>query len=213
VDCTLPPEAGSCSAAFQRWYYSPGGVCEPFIYGGCGATSNNFETEEACLAACEGQATNDVTACASSSECVVIDRSCCSCAASSRDSLVAVNVARAGERCAAVDCVPCVPEPDPNRAWFGATCTDGHCRLFDARQSAITECMEPADCTLRWGLACCESCAPLATGPVAVNLSAGFSALVCGDEPAGCDDCLVPDTGLYLPWCNDGRCEAEAIVK
>jgi len=51
--CTLAPEFGDCDAAFQRWYFDPAsGECAEFTYGGCGGNGNNFETRDACLAAC-----------------------------------------------------------------------------------------------------------------------------------------------------------------
>ncbi len=51
--CELPPEAGDCQAAFRRWYYdAAAGECRVFVYGGCGGNANNFETAEACAAAC-----------------------------------------------------------------------------------------------------------------------------------------------------------------
>jgi hypothetical protein len=44
---------GNCDAAFQRWAFNPQtGRCERFLYGGCGGNANNFETAEACAAAC-----------------------------------------------------------------------------------------------------------------------------------------------------------------
>ncbi|GEM_PF-6159228 len=51
--CALPAEAGMCMAAFQRFYFNyDTGQCESFLYGGCGGNANNFETLEACEAAC-----------------------------------------------------------------------------------------------------------------------------------------------------------------
>ncbi|KAG5837305.1 hypothetical protein ANANG_G00237890 [Anguilla anguilla] len=51
--CSAPAEVGSCRAAFPRFYYN-GTSCESFIYGGCEGNGNNFETVEACNAACNG---------------------------------------------------------------------------------------------------------------------------------------------------------------
>ncbi|XP_033009901.1 WAP four-disulfide core domain protein 3-like [Lacerta agilis] len=51
--CQLPPKTGPCLAAFQRYYYNPEEKkCVLFTYGGCQGNSNNFETKEACEAAC-----------------------------------------------------------------------------------------------------------------------------------------------------------------
>ena len=41
--CSLPRDAGSCDAAMPVWWHNPdSGVCEPFIYGGCGGNDNRF---------------------------------------------------------------------------------------------------------------------------------------------------------------------------
>ena len=51
--CTLPPDVGPCDGVFPRWYFdTTTGQCEQFIYGGCEGNGNNFETLEACQAAC-----------------------------------------------------------------------------------------------------------------------------------------------------------------
>jgi len=51
--CTLPADAGPCEAVVPRFYFnSSTGQCEPFSYGGCEGNANNFETMEACEAAC-----------------------------------------------------------------------------------------------------------------------------------------------------------------
>lgn len=44
-----------CLDRFQRfWFNVNSGKCENIIYGGCGATKNNFETLAECEYACEG---------------------------------------------------------------------------------------------------------------------------------------------------------------
>jgi hypothetical protein len=207
VDCSLPPHPGTCDAAFERWYYSPSGTCERFMFGGCEGNSNNFATEEECFAACQGQAMNDITKCESSRECIVVDRSCCSCEAASSESLLAVNVGLSDRGCAAVDCPACSPQPelDSSRVWYGATCTYGHCRLFDARALPMTECEINENCQLRRGLACCESCS---SGPlVSLNLARGFDTIACGEETVACDGCTAPPPPMgTTALCSEGRC-------
>jgi hypothetical protein len=53
--CTLPLESdGFCDAAFAVYtFVAERGRCELRTYGGCGATENNFETEQACWESCE----------------------------------------------------------------------------------------------------------------------------------------------------------------
>ncbi|XP_076464409.1 PI-stichotoxin-Hcr2n-like [Babylonia areolata] len=52
--CSLPSETGMCRGYFPRFFYnSADGECQKFIYGGCDGNANNFETLEACKAACQ----------------------------------------------------------------------------------------------------------------------------------------------------------------
>lgn len=55
--CTLPAYYGSCSDNNQtRWYYNyADGLCDEFLYGGCGGNQNNFNTEEQCQDRCFDQ--------------------------------------------------------------------------------------------------------------------------------------------------------------
>jgi hypothetical protein len=51
--CSLPPDTGPCDQVVPRWFHNPAsGECEMFTWGGCGGNANNFETQEACEAAC-----------------------------------------------------------------------------------------------------------------------------------------------------------------
>ncbi|XP_074660733.1 kunitz-like toxin PcKuz1 [Tubulanus polymorphus] len=51
--CNQPMKVGPCKAAFQRFYFNKAhGQCEQFIYGGCQANENNFETMAACHSKC-----------------------------------------------------------------------------------------------------------------------------------------------------------------
>ncbi|XP_029923232.1 kunitz-type protease inhibitor 2 isoform X2 [Myripristis murdjan] len=51
--CAQPMKVGSCKAAFRKFYYEQeSDSCRPFIYGGCEANGNNFDSLEDCEAAC-----------------------------------------------------------------------------------------------------------------------------------------------------------------
>lgn len=51
--CDLEPETGPCNAAFLRWYYdTQSGMCQTFVYGGCGGNANNYLTKSACEESC-----------------------------------------------------------------------------------------------------------------------------------------------------------------
>ena len=52
--CLQPQKTGRCFAAFPKFYFdSAEKTCKEFIYGGCDANENNFETIEECKNACE----------------------------------------------------------------------------------------------------------------------------------------------------------------
>jgi hypothetical protein len=55
--CDLPPEPGPCRGSMQRFYFDAvAGQCLEFVYGGCEGNANNFETHQACAAACAHRA-------------------------------------------------------------------------------------------------------------------------------------------------------------
>ncbi|XP_030601018.1 kunitz-type protease inhibitor 2 [Archocentrus centrarchus] len=55
IHCRLPMKVGSCRAAFPRFFYNvTNQSCSSFIYGGCEANGNNFESQEDCEATCAG---------------------------------------------------------------------------------------------------------------------------------------------------------------
>lgn len=49
--CQSPAVTGNCRASIKRFYYN-NGVCQQFIYGGCGGNKNNYESEDSCMTAC-----------------------------------------------------------------------------------------------------------------------------------------------------------------
>ncbi|XP_071352902.1 kunitz-type protease inhibitor 2 [Trachinotus anak] len=55
IRCRLPMKIGSCRAAFPKFYYDvTNQSCRSFIYGGCEANANNFDSQEECEATCSG---------------------------------------------------------------------------------------------------------------------------------------------------------------
>jgi hypothetical protein len=51
--CSLPADPGPCDGTCPRWYFDAAtGQCEPFVWGCCGGNANNFESAQACAAAC-----------------------------------------------------------------------------------------------------------------------------------------------------------------
>jgi hypothetical protein len=207
--CHLPAEQGPCEAAFERWYFNAErGVCQVFTYGGCDGNENNFETLAACHAACADDGLVDVTSCETPMDCVVTPAQCCG--GSSTPTIADVTaVARtsAGEFTAPCQLVDCVSTLLPIPAYFGATCSAGHCLAFDVRETELTTCNAPSDCYLRNQLSCCEGCTGEAYDFVALAKGADLSPLVCGDELVGCAACApIPDPTIAAD-CVMGRCE------
>ncbi|XP_063350484.1 kunitz-type protease inhibitor 2 [Pelmatolapia mariae] len=55
IRCRLPMKVGPCRAAFPRFFYNvTSGNCSGFVYGGCEANENHFESQEECEATCSG---------------------------------------------------------------------------------------------------------------------------------------------------------------
>ncbi|CAH1797991.1 unnamed protein product, partial [Owenia fusiformis] len=51
--CSLPKLPGKCKGYFERWYFDANTfTCKMFVYGGCGANGNNFESLGACRQTC-----------------------------------------------------------------------------------------------------------------------------------------------------------------
>lgn len=48
-------ETGQCNALFHAWFFDKmRGACMPYVYGGCGASDNHFESQLECEGACGG---------------------------------------------------------------------------------------------------------------------------------------------------------------
>ncbi len=118
VSRALPAEAGDCTEAVARYFHNwETGICEPFVYGGCGGNENNFESFEACVEGC-GSATLD--ACTDNNECVLRSRACCGpCEPIVLADYVAINskhdkVFETTKGCDGILCGAC-PEPVPGK--------------------------------------------------------------------------------------------------
>jgi hypothetical protein len=95
---------------------------------------------------------------------------------------------------------------NPNLA---ATCEAGACAGFDVRQEAdLSGCTTEADCTLRYGLGCCEACQGSEFNLVAVNVNqSAFSAKMCGSDPVGCPDCAPQYPANKKAACVANHCQ------
>jgi hypothetical protein len=211
--CNAPPVSGNCDAYFQRWFHDPTtGLCKSFVYGGCGANANNYETLEACQQACPGGNPN-YDACTQPSDCALGAISCCGICDSERLSehdFIAYNVKyhdAVYQQCLLGDvaCAPCA-EPGPyagSMKYFVPTCEQGQCVVKDLRKTAATVCKTQADCHLRSGNSCCPSC--VSGDIISVNNTGSFEKLVCGDLLPPCAACQPQDPSA-IASCDSGRC-------
>ena len=68
--CIAPAVSGTCEAYIPRWFHNAQtGQCEEFIWGGCDGNGNNFETKEACEAACPNERAEKLSLAQRTGEC------------------------------------------------------------------------------------------------------------------------------------------------
>jgi hypothetical protein len=85
-------------------------------------------------------------------------------------------------------CPQCASQPNPNLA---ARCEGGACKAFDVTVNAWSACSSDADCHIRSGLGCCETCGTDASSIVAVANAAddALRAAMCGPGDTLCPAC------------------------
>lgn len=212
--CVGPSETGAqgCAAAFLNWMHDEKtGLCVPIIYGGCGATDNNYASLAECQQACsKGRPNYD--ACEQASDCMIMPSRCCGCSGQTftAHDLLAFNRAHLAEldTCGGgrdIACTPCPDEPNGAQRFFVPTCLAGQCAVEDLRESELTTCAVDSDCKLRLGSDCCPACGE-GTNLIAVRNDGGFEARVCGDTPPGCPECegTIPESAMA--FCRAGHC-------
>jgi hypothetical protein len=217
---TQTGDGSFCAAYIRRWTHDVAtGLCMPVVYGGCGATKNNYETLEACQKACPGGAPN-YDACKLPSDCVLGETGCCGVCDGpnvSKHDFIAYNKANEAKvvTCGSGDvaCGACPnPEGQTTRQFFIPNCVNGECVVDDLRESDVTACKSPSDCKLRNGTACCEGCS--IGNLVSVRKDGSFEKLVCGDEITPCLACVPPLPSDAVATCEpDGHCGITYLLK
>jgi hypothetical protein len=212
--CKLPAEVGPCDASVPSyWFNAKTGLCQWFVYGGCGGNANRFATMEACYAACAASAVQDFAKCSAATDCVQASVSCCGpCDTDRPDTIVAINGSvspayRTSLGCDNVRCEAC-PPPDPVThavPYLRVDCRAGRCVWIDTRQTEMTACSNAGDCVLRNGLGCCERCGTSLETLVAVNGKVPQCA-----SAAPCPPCVSTYPADYAATCRGGQC---AVVK
>jgi hypothetical protein len=207
--CTARRDSGQCEAYIPSFWHDPTtGLCEPFIYGGCGGNANRYPSREACQQAC-ANGPGDWDACTDDSDCFVGGQRCCgACEPLEANQVVTINIAykeRYGPCPEPTSCSPCLPvaENEQSLKYLKPKCQNAHCTVIDIRETSLTACEKTSDCILRDGAGCCAECD--GTGWVAVNKNADL----CGSVPKACDDCISPVPREWDVVCVSGRCRQE----
>ncbi|MEI9950272.1 MAG: BPTI/Kunitz domain-containing protein [Pseudomonadota bacterium] len=208
--CTASQDSGPCEAYFPSFWHNPvTGLCEPFVYGGCGGNANRYPSRDACILACPNSS-DDWDACVSDSNCTLISKCCGGCDPVASEELLAINVAHSpmnmsAPQCPEMACAPCFPVAENEQTWkyFKPVCRNARCTLIDVRESPLTECQKTSDCMLRDGAECCPQCD--GSGWVPVNKAADM----CGGSPTACDTCTSPLPTDWDTVCLSGRCRLE----
>lgn len=137
--------------------------------------------------------TADFYACTGPGQCVLAVPACCSgCGIQEASAFEAVNGAQADAYFKHVcpeptPCPACESQPNPN---VFAYCDAGKCAVADVRAHPVSECGTDADCHLRNGAGCCETCGVDQNVVIAVSyLVQDLQSLTCTPD-AGCPKCL-----------------------
>lgn len=144
--------------------------------------------------------------CAKPSDCVLQTPNCCLCGVPELVDFVAIHQSYADECACKGPVCGCATMTNPNLA---TTCSAGSCEGFDVRAEAdYSGCSSDAECTLRLGLGCCESCQGGEWELVAVKTDqAELSKALCGNEPVACDACAPQYPPSKKAACVSGHCQ------
>ena len=101
-------------------------------------------------------------------------------------------------------CPGCAYEPNPNLFAY-CDLPNKQCAGADFSTHSLNTCTLPSDCTLRYGLSCCE-CGSEGLGLTAVPKDYGpIAALVCEGD-VGCLECQPTYPADVLADCVGGKC-------
>ncbi|MDI1445788.1 hypothetical protein [Polyangium sp. 6x1] len=157
-----------------------------------------------------GGAAPNFGACTGPGQCTLAKNSCCGpCSEPTLADVEPVHVDQVDEYSTFVcpeptACPACGGAPNPD---LFAYCEAGSCVEDDVSKHAFSECNAAADCTLRFGMDCCEACMGGVANLVAVASSSlqAMSALVC--PPAfGCPPCAPVYPSEWKADCVAGHC-------
>lgn len=148
--------------------------------------------------------------CSGPGQCGLTANTCCGvCGAPAVTNMTAVNTTLADAYRMAMcptpsPCPECAMQRNAN---LFAYCDANKCVAADVSQHAFSQCNTAADCFLRFGLGCCESCVGNTFDLVALNTTAKsqVSQTVC-DPKTACPDCAPIYPSGYKADCMAGHC-------
>ena len=154
--------------------------------------------------------------CQSSADCSLVPQTCCGvCGVPELEDVLSVNVQFQNDHKLKVcgdpppPCPYCATEPNPNLyAFCEIGIMGGTCVAEDIRKSDLSACQTDSDCSLRFGLNCCEPCGGSSSDLVAINRSqlGALEARKC-DAAEACDECVPNYPNGVTTTCTAGQCQ------
>jgi hypothetical protein len=153
-------------------------------------------------------------ACAAQDECALVSATCCGvCGQPAARNMAGVR----WDRTEAFSRTLCGPTPPPcpecaetANPHLTAVCRGGLCAAVDVREDdALAGCATDADCTLRYGTACCEGCAGTPDDLTALRKDRVEGAVRCAPNEGACPACEPVYPRSARARCNPStkRCE------
>jgi hypothetical protein len=180
----------------------------------CGA---QLREEPAADAAAPIDAATNVRACTAHDDCKLRSATCCGvCGSPQVNDMTAVRWDReAAYRDAVcgpgpVACPACAAMTNPH---LTALCRAGTCVAIDVRTDAVGACVTDADCTLRFGTACCELCSGNADQLTAIPTAAIATIVRCMPNEGACPDCLPRYPRGARAACNPQTRRCEVLLR
>jgi hypothetical protein len=157
-------------------------------------------------------ATTGFDDCTGPGQCTLFASNCCGgyCSPVPLSSFVPINASKytavQAELCDdLVACPDCITALQPN---YIAACRSNTCVAVDVRADALSACNTSADCRLRWGSSCCESCASFSEELIALKNDASLEEVVCDPLAGACPPCAPqPYPSEAKAECIAGHCQ------
>jgi hypothetical protein len=168
------------------------------ILGGCSGQVREEPSADAGMrdASFDGgapDASDEFRVCAVQDECALVPAECCGgCGLQTLDVMTSVRWDRIDAYGSAVcgpgliPCPACASAPSPH---LTTACRAGRCTAIDVRVDPVNTCATDADCTLRYGTACCELCSGSVEQLTAIPKASIDGVVRCSPNEGACPAC------------------------